>query len=129
MVEPVPEELRRFVRTFFRSMLQLEGLLLVASDSERWWSAADVNRQIRASEQACQVQLESLAALGLLESRGEGSGKAFRFGTQDPALRASVEALRDFHGQRYHTLIDLIYAIDRAQEFAEAFRLRKKKDG
>jgi hypothetical protein len=125
---PVPEELRRFVRSSFRSVLQLEGLLLVASDTERWWSAAEVNRHVRASEQACLVQLESLSTLGLLESSGEGSGKLFRFGSQDAELRAMVEALRVFHGQRYHALIDLIYA-DRAREFAEAFRLRKKDDG
>lgn len=110
-------------------MLQLEGLLLVAGDSGRWWSADAVNRQIRASEQACLVQLESLAALGLLESSGASAEKLFRFGTQDPELRARVEAVRDLHQHGYHALIDLIYANDRAQEFADAFKLRKKGDG
>jgi hypothetical protein len=124
----IPEELRRFVRAHIRSLLQFEALLILARDSQRWWTAREVSVENRSSEDASLAQLGRLAELGLLESRGTGTGTGFRFQPRDPDYVALVESLRELHAQRYHSLVDLIYSSDRAQEFANAFKIRKSDD-
>jgi hypothetical protein len=106
-------------------MLQLETLLLLARDAERWWSAREVNLEVRSSEDASLAELERLAELELLETHGAGADRTFRFAPRDASHRLRVDALRELRAQRYYGLIDLIYSTSRAQEFADAFKIKK----
>jgi hypothetical protein len=121
----IPEDVRRFVRTYIRSMLQLETLLLLARDGGRWWSAHEVNLEVRSSEDASLAELERLAELALLETDDAERGRRFRFAPRDPSHRVRVDALHELRAQRYHGLIDLIYSSSRAQDFADAFKIKK----
>jgi hypothetical protein len=127
MVQAIPDEARAFVRKYVRSMLQLEALLLVAREPEQWWSAEAVSRELRSSPDAAAVQLARLSELGLLEGRAEPE-EAFRFRPRDPAHVAIVASLAVLHRERFHAVVDMIYARDRAQVFADAFKIKKTED-
>lgn len=127
MVEAVPDEARAFVRKYVRSMLQLEALLLLARVPEQWWSAGAVARELRSSPEAAAAQLERLNELGLLEVRSEPE-QAFRFNPREAAHVAVVAELAVLHRERFHAVVDMIYARDRAQVFADAFKIKKTED-
>jgi hypothetical protein len=127
MAEVVPDQVRAFVRSYLRSMLQLEALLLLAREPQRWWSARSLGLELRAAPEASAAQLERLSELGLLVSQG-GPDKEFRFEPRDSAHVAIVAALSDMHRDRFHAVVDLLYARDRAQVFADAFKLKKSGD-
>lgn len=127
MAQAIPDEARAFVRKYVRSMLQLEALLFLAREPEQWWSADAVYRELRSSPEAALAQLTRLHELGLLETRTE-PGRAFRFQPREPQHVALVAALAALHRERFHSVVDMIYARDRAQVFADAFKLKKTED-
>ena len=127
MVEAIPDDARAFVRKYVRSMLQLEALLFLAREPEQWWSAEAVSRELRSSPEAAAAQLERLHELALLEARAAPE-EAFRFNPRDPAHVTVVADLGALHRDRFHAVVDMIYARDRAQVFADAFKLKKTED-
>jgi hypothetical protein len=106
-------------------MLQLEALLLLARDPERWWSARALSLELRAAPDASAAQLERLSERGLVVSQGAGPDMEFRFEPRDQGHVPIVAALREMHRDRFHSVVDMLYARDRAQVFADAFKLKK----
>lgn len=129
MAQAIPDEARAFVRKYVRSMLQLETLLFLAREPEQWWSAAVVSRELRSSPEAAAAQLGRLHELGLLETKTEPE-RAFRFQPRESAHVVIVAALAALHRERFHAVVDMIYARDRdrAQVFADAFKIKKTED-
>jgi hypothetical protein len=127
MRKAIPDDVRLFVRTHLRSMFELEALLLVAREPERWWNAEAVDRQLRASREAVTAQLERLADAGLLEVQVVNE-KLFRFSPRAPENASLVAALTVLHRDRFHAVVDLVYGRDRAQQFADAFKIKNSKD-
>lgn len=127
MAEATSDSVRAFVRAHVRSMLQLETLLLLARDPARWWSASEVGRELRSDPEASAAQLERLGAQGLLAQK-PGEPHMFQYAPREQAHRVVVTALEQMHRERFHALVDLIYARDRAQVFADAFKLKKSED-
>lgn len=123
----ISDETQRFVRSHFRSMLQLEALLVLAREPERWWSPEAVNRELRSSIETTAEQLRRLTEMGLAETR-TAPQPGLKYRAQDPERQKIVDELIALHGVRYHALIDLLYAPSRAREFADAFRIKKNKD-
>lgn len=96
---------------------------------ERWWTAEVVNEELRMSLQSAQDCLAHLHSANLIERSQDDAG-AFRL---DPALAGSegvVGQLAEHFRLRVSSVIDAIYAPkrDTLREFADAFRLKKKKD-
>jgi len=127
MSKVISEDVRLFVRTHIRSMFELETLLLLAREPERWWNAETVDRQLRASREAVAAQLERLADIGLLDVQTEHE-KRFRFSPSAPEHVPIVAVLITMQRDRFHAVVDLVYGRDRAQEFANAFKIKKSKD-
>jgi hypothetical protein len=124
-MQPISDELRRFVRAHFRSILQLETLLVLARSPDRWWTAEELNLELRSSVQTTATQLEHLSTSGLAEAES-GSGR-FRYRPQSDATQSLVDNLISLHKLRFHALVELIYR-SKAQEFADAFKLKKAKE-
>jgi hypothetical protein len=107
----------------------LEVLLLLHRTSERWWTAAAVNAELRTSLQSAAQYLEELDRSGLLEEGAVQGERAFRFRARDPdTLRAVVDLSNAFKFSM-GAIIDLVYAPRRTsiREFADAFRLTKSR--
>jgi hypothetical protein len=124
-MQPISDELRRFVRAHFRSILQLETLLVLARSPDRWWTPQELNLELRSSVQSTTAQLEHLTTAGLAEA--DGGTERFRYRPQAAATQSLVDDLVRLHKVRFHALVELIYR-SKAQEFADAFKLKKGKE-
>jgi hypothetical protein len=118
------------LKEHIRSVAELEVLLLLHRQHEHWWTAEAVNEELRMSLQSAQDCLSHLHGAKLLE-RSQDQPASFRL---EPALaggEAVIGQLAEHFKLRVSSVIDAIYAPkrDTLREFADAFRLIKKKEG
>jgi hypothetical protein len=117
------------VQEHIRSIGELEVLLLLHRTSERWWTADEVNSELRTSLQSAIQYLERLLGSGLLEEGARAGRRAFRFIAADTATSRTVMDLAESFRYAMAAIVDLVYArrSSSIHEFAEAFRLTPKK--
>lgn len=123
----VPERILRFISEHVDSVEQLEVLLLLARTPGRPWTADAVSLELRTSPASAEQRLASLARTGMLVDEPP----AYRFDESDVDRVGIVRELADIYAERRVTVIGLIYSkpLDAIREFAEAFRLKDKKNG
>jgi hypothetical protein len=126
-LERVPREVKRFIAGNVDSVGQLEVLLLVRSDPERYWSAAEVSRALRSGRGWAEVQLEYLRVEGLLAS-GEGNDPRYRYDPARPEFEPVIDRVSEAFASQRAEVIRLVFSqrpSERLRVFSEAFRLRK----
>jgi hypothetical protein len=114
-----------FLAACIHSLLELDILLVLHNEGDRWWNADQVAAEMRIAIPLAASALESLASHNLLDVR-IGVSLAYRYSPLDGAVRAlTAEIARHHYAAR-----ELIGAQRRtrlaAERFADAFRLRKK---
>lgn len=126
------EDVTQLVRAHVRSVMQLEVLLHMHREAERWLSATEVNGALRSSLAATAKHLEELCSSGLLECR-TGADPTYHFAPSRPGDAEVIAKLADLFRDRFHSVVDLIYVSRRssARAFADAFKIKKgdKDDG
>jgi hypothetical protein len=122
MASGVPEDVERFVRTALSSVQQLEVLLLLRA-SDQSWTPEDVAARLKTHAAAAAGCLQSLALVGLAAEHGD----AYRY---DPGARAGlVDRLAELYPTYRTRITGLIYSeASDAEAFADAFRLRRRKE-
>ena len=126
--EGLPEDVQRFLKEHIRSVGELEVLLLLHREHERWWTPEAVNEELRTSLQSALECLTQLHGSGLVE-RSEGTS-SYRLERVHVGVETVVGRLAHLFKESLSSVIDAIYARkhDNLREFADAFRLKKKKD-
>lgn len=128
MVEPIPEEVKRFLEANIDSVDQLEILRVLGEDREREWAAADLARAVQTQPQAIGPHLAALKGRKLLTTQTRGTDLLCRYGPGTPELEALTDRLLQVYRERPVTMINIVYA--RAREvlktFADAFRFKKE---
>lgn len=119
-------EVRLFIREHIHSVEQLEVLLLLRATG-REWTALAVSQEIRTERSSAEARLKDLESRGFLTRSGEG----YAYKPKTEELGQKVSALASAYAERRYTVINQIFSnpVDRIRTFAEAFELRKKKDG
>jgi predicted transcriptional regulator len=128
--ESISQNVRRFIGEHIRSVVELEVLLLMHSDSGRTWSAGELSEQMRVDAEWTQRELLELTRRGLVRQTGDVPPK-YIYESASPD-HATVEELAETYAQRRVSVISLIFAkpSDPIQSFADAFKLRKEpRDG
>ena len=131
VLNDLPDEVRQFVAGNLSSVAQLEVLLLLREHRDREWTADEVSRTLYAAEGGMADQLNDLVSRGLAYVT-EAPDRRFRYRlTKDEELDAVVNSLMKVYKERRVAVISLIYSepIDKARSFADAFRIRKEKEG
>lgn len=127
----LPDEIRRFIAGNISSVAQLEVLLLLREHRQREWTASEISRALYAAESGMAEQLNDLVSKGLAYvTHAPGSYFRYRPAEEDDLDRA-VGSLTQVYKERRVAVIALIYSepIDKARSFADAFRIRKDKEG
>lgn len=123
MARTLSPQANKFLREGVRSLLELDVLLLLHRDDNRWWSAEQLVQELRVRPEAAGSTLETLAARNLLDVR-IGSTLTYRFAPVELPLRVTVgEIATDPYAAR-----ELMMGADiatAARRFADAFKLRK----
>jgi hypothetical protein len=131
-MEPIrfSPQLAWFVRRHIRSVEDLDVLLLVWTDAERWWTEVEVAGRLRISPVLAGHGLRWLAAGtdAVLETRA-GPEPAYRL-VPSPELRGAVAVLDEAYRQARAQVVAFVAPQPPAaiQDFADAFKLKKKED-
>jgi hypothetical protein len=122
----IPEHLLSFLRRSIESVEGLEMLFLLHTTKERWWTANEIDAELRSSPLAVQERLDSLEKRGLVK-RDENGSYCFNEGSPDAQL---VTELAAEFARRPFTIMNFILKnpTDKIRTFADAFRLKKDKD-
>lgn len=125
-IETFPDSARHFLGRYIRSLEQLEVLLLLRREPDRWWTVPQVYEVIRSSHRSLEGGLEAFVGQGFL-AQEKGPPPAFRYAPRSEELRAGVEQIAASYQHSRVRVIEAIFAppLDPVQRFADAFKLRK----
>jgi predicted ArsR family transcriptional regulator len=126
-LQPIPEDLRRFVLTSIPSVPYLEALLLLRAQAQDNWSSAALAERLYVREKAAQALLEDLCKAGVAEACDQLGAPAYRYQPASANLRAMIDRLAELYARQLVEVTILIHSkLDRkAHQFADAFKWRK----
>ena len=125
---PIPEDIRRFVLTSIPSVPHLEALLLLRTEAQQAWPTGEVAQRLYIGDKAAMGLMDDLCRSGMTSLSGKQDGQfLYRYQPSSEALGATIDALAELYARRLVDITNLIHSkLDRkAQQFADAFRLRK----
>ncbi len=123
----LPDDIRRFILTSVPSVPYLEAILLLRTDPGMGWDVPRLAARLYIPERQAAELLTALAAAGIARGEEQGETALFRYAPASDELRERLDALAQAYSANLVGVTDLIHSrIDkRAQQFADAFRLRK----
>jgi hypothetical protein len=125
---PITEELRRFILTSIPSVPFLEALLLLRADPDQRWSGEMLAGRLYTSERNAQGLLDELCRSGMASPCPAPHAHCYCYCPGSDLLRARIDDLAEHYARHLVDVTNLIHStLDRkAQQFADAFRLRKE---
>jgi hypothetical protein len=126
-MEPLPEDVIRFLDSHVESIDQLEILRLLGESPDREWAVAALAKEIQSPADKVSADLAALAGRGLVGTELRGRETVCRYNPANPELNGQVQRLLQLYRERPVSMIKLVYAraADPLRAFADAFRLRK----
>ena len=127
------DDIRRFILTSVPSVPYLEALLLLRTDPAVGWDVLRLATRLYVTERQAAEVLTALTAAGVARGEVQGETTLFCYAPATTELRERLDALAQAYSANLVGVTDLIHSRGdkRAQQFADAFRLRKdsgKKD-
>ncbi len=124
---PIPEEIRRFVLTSVPSVPFLEALLLLRADPAQPWNKDALARRLYIRDKMAQGLLHDLCTAGMAARCDAPDEDSYRYSPSSEGLRERIDSLADLYSKHLVEVTLLIHSsLDRkAQQFADAFKLRK----
>ena len=124
--DPIPEDLRRFVLTSVPSVPFVEAMLIYRDARGAAISNELIARRLYLADRAAAEVVQQLSAAGVVEAAG-ADPVSFRFRPGSEELGAMLEMLAAYYRSHLVDVTDLIHSrtARRAQQFADAFKLRK----
>jgi hypothetical protein len=126
-VEPIPEDIKKFLDENIDSFDQLEILRVLGEERDKQWDVVSFAKEIHLAPHVLAPHVNALDARGLLTSAIAGNTSVIRHGARTPELAHQLDRLLELYAERPVTMIRMVStrARDVLQTFAEAFRLRK----
>ena len=119
-----------FVTEHVRTLAELQLLMLVIQSGDRWWDAASAARESGLTIKEARHALDYFGARNLLDIRITGDVR-YRYRPGTAELRDRADACAAALRTRPLDLAQLITGPSAAnvRDFADAFRLRRRRDG
>ena len=126
MTEHIPEELRRFLLTSVPSVPFVEAMLLFKAAGREPLETDFVARRLYMSDRAAAEVVGQLRQSRIVQA-AEGSPSAHCFAPDSEELRRMLDMLADYYRSHLVAVTDIIHSktARKAQQFADAFKLRK----
>jgi hypothetical protein len=124
---PISEELRRFILTSVPSVPFLEALLLLRATPDQRWSGTMLAGRLYIAERTAQGLLDELCRAGMAAPCPSPDQHCYCYAPVSSTLRERIDGLAELYARHLVDVTNLIHSsLDRkAQQFADAFRLRK----
>ena len=125
----IPEDVARFVLEQIDSVAQLEALLLLRNDRDKDWNAPALSARLYIGEEETAHVLALLRDRGFVRQSGDDP-TVFRYDPVSPELGDKLERLAGIYAKHLVPVTNMIHSKPkpRIQEFADAFRIRRKDD-
>ncbi|MDQ6788232.1 MAG: hypothetical protein M3033_15615 [Acidobacteriota bacterium] len=125
----IPDDVRQFIVEKIDSVAELEGLLLLSRHSETVWNIEALAQRLYASHRQTEDVLAHLYSMGFLES-GESEPLSYRYKPASPKLAEMVDRVAEIYSKYLVPVTNLIHTKPerKIQQFADAFKLRKRTD-
>lgn len=122
--EPIPEDLRRFVLTSVPSVPFVEAMLIFRDARDSTISIDQLAQRLYMAPRAAADVIEQLRGARLIEAAPGGAGHRYAPAAE---LAAMLDMLATFYRTHLVEVTDMIHSRTGrlAQQFADAFRLRK----
>ena len=127
--ELIPDDVREFIINEIDSIVELEALLILCKNSETEWSVRDLSERLYAGESQTQQALAKLHSSGFLTT-GNKRPTAYRYEPKTQEQREMVGRVAEIYSKFLIPVTNLIHAKseNKVQQFADAFKLRKRTD-
>lgn len=124
---PIPEDMRRFVLTSIPSVPFLEAMLLLRADPAQQWESAMLASRLYIRERMASQLLADLCTAGIAQPCDPPAAHCYCYDPVSAVLRDRLDRLADLYARQLVDVTHLIHStLERqAQQFADAFRLRK----
>ncbi len=124
----IPDDVRQFIVDKIDSIAELEGLLLLSRNPETEWSSEALAQRLYAGRQQTEEVLAHLYSLGFLAINE--SETAYRYQPGSPKLAEMVDRVAEIYSKYLVPVTNLIHSKPqtKVQQFADAFKLRKRSD-
>lgn len=128
-VELIPDDVREFIINQIDSIVELEALLILCKNSETEWSVRDLSERLYAGETQTQQALAKLHSAGFLTASTKRS-VTYRYGPATQEQCKMVDRVAEIYSRLLIPVTNLIHAKseNKVQQFADAFKLRKRTD-
>jgi hypothetical protein len=125
----IPDDIRQFIVDKIDSVAELEGLLLMYKNSETSWNIKELSQRLYISEAQTGEVVERLHSLGFLALQ-QDDPPIYRYQPGSDKLAGMVGRIDEFYAKYLVPITNLIHNKPRTkvQQFADAFKLRKKED-
>jgi hypothetical protein len=123
-LQPIPDEVRRFVLFAIPSVPFLEALLLMRSTPRQTWTAAQIASSLYVGEGKAADLLAELSAAAIVERKLSG----FRYCPRDEQMAELLDSLAAAYSRHLVEISQMIHAKTNGKphHFANAFILRNK---
>lgn len=124
----IPDKAKRFIRLGIPSVPYLEAILLLREDANKMWDYKEISQRLYLSDQAAQALLAELLAGGVVTT-DELAPPRFRYQPNTEDLQQMIDLLASIYATNLVEVTHLIHSKlnKKAQQFADAFLLRKDK--
>jgi aspartokinase-like uncharacterized kinase len=121
------DDIRRFILASVPSIPYLEAMLLLRTDPDTSWDVPRLAARLYVAERQAAEVLTALAVAGIARSKNQGETVLFRYAPATAELHERLDALAQAYSANLVGVTDLVHTRTdkRAQQFADAFRLRK----
>ena len=125
----IPEDVKQFILDNIDSVAELEGLLLLSRNPQTEWDIESVAQRLYASQQQAEGVLTHLFLLGFLKVK-KGENVTYSYEPDSSNLAEMVERVAEVYSKYLVPVTNLIHSKPQAkvQQFADAFKLRKRRD-
>lgn len=122
----IPDDLRRFVLSNALTVPDVEALLIFRATRTIGCDAVHLASRLYVSVSRAEQALLKLLDLGAVAAADEAG--AFVYAPRSPELGAVLDRLEDYYSRHLVEVTQLIHSTETkaAQEFADAFRVRKE---
>jgi hypothetical protein len=125
----IPQSVCLFIEKNIDSIAELEALLLIQRDPRKDWAPELLAERLYISLEKTEEAMSRLHSIGLIGVK-KGNPVTYRYEPSSPELEQVVGEIVDAYSKYLIPVTNLIHSKpqSRVQQFADAFRLRKKED-
>jgi len=124
MAADLPRTVEAFVVAHMRSVEDLQLLIRLVEEPDRWWDAETVSGELRLSTLAARGALEWFAGRNLLEIRLSIDIR-YRFNPGTDSLRRAVhDSVTAYRADPIAVIRAISPGLQRIRDFADAFRIK-----